>query len=79
MLTELMNLPDKLKEVVYLHYIEGYKIAEIARMLGITENAVKKRMQRGRECLRVSLYGGQKMHDRGTQGFDGKRTAGAEW
>ncbi len=58
-LTELMNLPDKLKEVVYLHYIEGYKVAEIAQMLGITPNAVKKRMQRGRESLRYLLDGGQ--------------------
>ena len=54
-LTELMNLPDKLKNVIYLHYIEGYKTAEIAQMLGITANAVKKRLQRGRECLRLSL------------------------
>ena len=59
-LAELMNLPDKLKEVVYLHYIEGYRTAEIAQMLGITPNAVKKRLQRGRESLRVSLYGERK-------------------
>ncbi len=56
-LAELMNLPDKLKAVIYLHYIEGYKAAEIAQMLGITLNAVKKRMQRGRESLKLSLYG----------------------
>lgn len=55
-LAELMNLPDKLKEVTYLYYIEGYKTAEIAQMLGITLNAVKKRMQRGRERLKLSLY-----------------------
>ena len=55
-LAELMNLPDKLKAVIYLHYIEGYKTAEIAQMLGITLNAVKKRMQRGREQLRLSLH-----------------------
>lgn len=56
-LAELMNLPGKLKTVVYLHYIEGYKTAEIAQMLGITLNAVKKRLQRGREQLKLSLYG----------------------
>ena len=55
-LAELMNLPEKLKTVIYLHYIEGYKTGEIAQMLGITQNAVKKRMQRGRECLKLSLY-----------------------
>lgn len=54
-LAELMNLPDKLKTVIYLHYIEGYKMAEIAKMLGISLDAVKKRMQRGRESLKLSL------------------------
>jgi len=54
-LAELMGLPVKLKEVIYLHYIEGYKTEEIAKMMGITSNAVKKRMQRGRKILRLSL------------------------
>lgn len=54
-LLELMNLPGKLKTVIYLHYIEGYKTTEIAAMMGITANAVRKRMQRGREYLRLSL------------------------
>lgn len=54
-LLELMNLPGKLKTVIYLHYIEGYKTTEIAAMMGISTNAVRKRMQRGRENLRLSL------------------------
>lgn len=54
-LAALMKLPDKLKTVIYLHYIEGYKTEEIAGMLGITVNAVKKRMQRGRKSLRLLL------------------------
>ena len=56
-LAELMNLPEQLKTVIYLHYIEGYKAAEIAGMLGITLNAVKKRLQRGREKLKLLLGG----------------------
>ncbi len=52
---ELMKLPEKLKAVIFLHYIEGYKSEEIARMLDITVNAVKKRMQRGRKMLQLSL------------------------
>ncbi len=68
-LTELMNLPEKWKEVVYLHYIEGYKTTEISRMLGITPNAVKKRMQRGRERLRFSLYGGREGKNREAEGI----------
>lgn len=54
-LHSLISLPDKLKTVIYLHYIEGYKSAEIADMLGISTASVKKRMQRGREALRLSL------------------------
>lgn len=54
-LEELINLPLSVKSVVYLHYIEGYKIAEIAKLLDISVNAVKKRLQRGREMLRLKL------------------------
>ena len=54
-LRSLISLPDKLKTVIYLHYIEGYKSAEIADMLEISTDSVKKRMQRGREALRLSL------------------------
>lgn len=54
-LTALIRLPHKLKTVIFLHYIEGYKSPEIANMLGISVDAVKKRMQRGREELRLTL------------------------
>ena len=54
-LEALVRLPDKIKIVIYLHYIEGYKSFEIAKMLGISDQVVKKRMQRGREQLRLSL------------------------
>lgn len=55
LLVQLMRLPERLKSVIYLYYIEGYKTEEIAQMLGITANAVKKRMQRGRKRLRLSM------------------------
>ena len=54
-LEALVRLPDKMKIVIYLHYIEGYKSSEIAQMLGISVQAVKKRLQRGREELRLTL------------------------
>lgn len=54
-LAELMKLPGKLKTVIYLHYIEGYKTTEIAQMMGTSTNAVRKRLQRGRQCLKLSL------------------------
>ncbi len=51
-LDALMRLSPKYKSVLHLHYVEGYKAREIARMVGISEAAVKKRLQRGRELLR---------------------------
>lgn len=59
-LRELLELPVKQKTVIYLHYVEGYQIKEIADILGITESAVKTRLLRGRKQLRdaVSMEGG---------------------
>lgn len=54
-LEELMNLSEKLKTVIYLYYIEGYQAKEIGEMLHLSENAVKKRLQRGRESLKQRL------------------------
>ena len=47
-----MKLPHKYKIVLLLHYVEGYKVDEIAKILNITAAAVKKRLQRGRELIR---------------------------
>lgn len=52
-LAELLDLPVKQKIVVYLHYVEGYRIKEIAEILGITEGAVKMRLRRGREEMKL--------------------------
>ena len=57
-LRELLELPVKQKMVIYLHYVEGYHIKEIADILGITEGAVKMRLQRGREQMKLSMEGG---------------------
>lgn len=54
-LQELYALPAKWKTVLILHYFEGYSVKEIAGILGLTENAVKKRLQRARDALRLEL------------------------
>lgn len=51
LLDVLMQLPQKYKIVILLHYVEGYKVDEIAKLLNITSSAVKKRLQRGRELI----------------------------
>lgn len=54
-LREVLALPAKYKSVLVLHYIEGYQLKEVAGILGISENAVKKRIQRGKEALKLKL------------------------
>lgn len=56
-LDEVLSLPNKIKMVVYLHYFEGYKCREIADILKIRESAVKMRLKKGRELLKLQLTG----------------------
>lgn len=51
-LEEIAMLPQKWKSVLLLHYIEGYSLKEISEILNVSENAVKKRIQRAKEALR---------------------------
>lgn len=53
-LKELLELPVKQKIVIYLHYVEGYRIKEIADILGIAEGAVKMRLLRGKKQMRTA-------------------------
>lgn len=55
LLEELAALPPRCKSVLVLHYVEGYKVGEIAPILGIRENAVKAALFRGRNLLRLRL------------------------
>ncbi len=54
-LEELLTLPPKYRIVVHLHYAEGYDVDSIASMLDISASAVKKRLQRGREMLKIVI------------------------
>lgn len=51
----LMALPEKYREVLVLHAVEGYRTEEIARIIGKTPSAVKMRLSRGRKLLEESL------------------------
>ena len=51
----IMSLPAKYKVVMTLYYVEGYKSKEIAEIIGISEEAVRKRLQKGRELLKQEL------------------------
>lgn len=50
-------LPMKYRQVIYLHYIEGYSTAEIAALLGLKQNTVLSQLSRGRALLKDTLKG----------------------
>ena len=49
--------PDS-REVVTLYYREGQSVAQVARLLGLREDTVKKRLSRARAALRDELLAG---------------------
>ena len=51
LMASLFRLGKKEKEVLILRYIEGYANKEIATILGVSENAVKKRLERAKKKL----------------------------
>lgn len=56
-LLEIINLPPKYKVVIHLYYFEGYNVSEIAKILNLSISAVKMRLKRGRELLKVEMEG----------------------
>lgn len=51
----LSALDEKQRLAVALHYLNGYSVRETARIMKISENAVKLRLMRGRKQLRQLL------------------------
>lgn len=56
-LEAVLSLPVKYREVIYLHYYEGYTAPEIGRILKKNVNTVYSLMKRAREMLRDRLGG----------------------
>lgn len=56
-LEAVLALPPKYKDVVYLHYYEGYTAPEIGRILGKNVNSVYTLLTRARQLLRETLGG----------------------
>ena len=48
-------MPEKYRLVIHLFYYEDYTVAEIGRILGLTESNVKVRLSRGRQLLKKNL------------------------
>lgn len=56
-LAAVMALPEQYRLPIHLHYYEGYSVAEIAEILKLGQSAVKMRLKRGRELLKLELEG----------------------
>lgn len=49
------SLPQKARTMIVLHYMEGYDVREIAKMMGMTKGAVCAGLSRARDKLRAYL------------------------
>ena len=56
-LDEVMSLPPKYRDVIYLHYYEGYQVNEIAEMLHSKPATISSQLSRAREKLKLLLGG----------------------
>ena len=55
LLDALFALEEKFRLPLQLRYVEGYTVAEVARMLRLPEGTVKSRLSRGRDKLKTML------------------------
>ncbi len=51
----VLALPEKYKSSVILYYYEDYSVEEISEILKISKSAVKMRLKRSREILKLEL------------------------
>jgi RNA polymerase sigma-70 factor (ECF subfamily) len=51
----LLKLPEEQRTCLLLHFVEGFKYREIAMTLGCSEDAVRKRVARGKKLF-IDLY-----------------------
>lgn len=55
LLSSLKEISKIYRIPLYLYYYEGYDIKEIAKMLKKSESAIKMRLSRGKEILKIEL------------------------
>lgn len=47
----ICKLPERYRDILYLHCVQEYTIAEISKILQLSQEVVKKRIQRGRKKI----------------------------
>lgn len=53
--TALLQLEERYRVPILLHYIEGYSVAEVAGILRVPQGTVKTWLSRGRKALKAIL------------------------
>lgn len=56
-LHEVLALPKKYKDVIYLFYYEGYSVPEISKILRVKENTIYSHLHRAKIMLKEKLEG----------------------
>lgn len=56
-LEQLLSLPPKYKEVLYLYYYEEYSVKDISKLLERNESTIQTQLFNGRKRLKISLGG----------------------
>ncbi len=56
----ISHLPDNYKDILFLHYINGFSCKEISKMLDISVDNVWKRIERAKKSLKKALEEGEK-------------------
>ena len=51
----MMELPEKYRVILYLHYYEGYSQKEIARMMKTNASTLRSRFAKAKELMKVYL------------------------
>ena len=51
----IIQLPDKYKEVILLHYYQEMSLADIASIIGVTKSMVSRRMKKAHALLHDAL------------------------
>ena len=51
----VLRLPERYRIVIHLFYYEDYTVAEIAKLLHLSQSNVKTRLSRGRNLLKETL------------------------
>lgn len=57
LVAEILHLPRVCREVVLLHYYEGYNKSETAEILGISNTTVQRRLEKAYKLLKNVLKG----------------------